>query len=550
MKVNNQKPIVLSPVYSDQIAKTFDPVDLLEETISKKLFNPLVTGTSVTIQANQKTISKSEITQNILNCCGDSVNPVSEAFVKELFHQTLISFNKNTNIGINEAFAVQSGTAAKLPEPNDKTVYTPASDVIPVARQFLGGQCDYDKFFASLAYYARPNTLGFYFANNVVFDNFKTWLASQMTMLGNVMPPDANKLMADFQNLSLNELTESLILRNDDSENNDPYSFARTIISQLMLYTTIVSPAEFGVLPFTISELMCPRTIVLVNVERHSKATSREVAEEWKLINSALQNRPQMVSQNKLSKLTAQARNLQKVASAAVTAANSKGSGVGKSANYRFSKTRPTTVDVMKLIKRIMNKMSFVNKSMNVYKQSKMSFARPNRRDPDDFNKQGKVVSTRYRPDIHLYIDTSGSISERDYEDAVKACISMAKQLNINLYFNSFSHYLSQTTRLRLENKSKSAIYKEFQRVPKVSGGTDYENIWHFINSSKKRTRELSIVITDFEYGAPNRFIKHPKNLYYIPCSTIDYKNITYWAENFAKTMEHNDPHIRKHLLF
>lgn len=549
MKVKNQKPIVMSPVYQDVIANTFDPVATLEETISKKLFHPLVAGTNVTITDNKKNIGVSDITQQILNCCGVSINPTAETWVKELFHQCLVNFNKNSNIGINEAFAVQSGTAAKLPEPNDKVVYTPSADVIPTAKQFLGGQCSYDMFFASLAYYARPDTLGFYFVNNVAFDNFKTWLANQMTMLGNVLPANVNKMMTDFQALTLNDLTESLILRNNDNENNDPYSFARTIISQLMLYTTIAAPTEFGVLPFTISELLCPKTIVLVNVERHSKATAREVAEEWKLINNTLQNKPKIISQNKLNKLTAQARNLQKIASAAVTAANSNNSQY-KSAVYKFSKTRPTTVDVMKLISKIMEKMTFVNKSMNVYKQTKMSFARPNRRDPDDFNKQGKVVGTKYRPDIHLYIDTSGSISERDYEDAVKACISMAKKLNINLYFNSFSGYLSQTTRLHLENKSKAAIYREFQKVPKVSGGTDYENIWHFINESKKRTRELSIVITDFEYYAPSRFIKHPKNLYYIPCSTKDYKTITFYAGEFAKTMEHNDPHIRKHILF
>lgn len=550
MKVTNQKPIVLNPVYKDQISATFDPVATLKTTLATPLFNPLVATSKVHIQGNGQNITDDDITKHILNCCGDSMDLASETFVKELFHETLINFNKNTNIGINEAFAVQSGTAAQLPEPNDRVIYTPAQDVIPISRRFLGGQCDYDEFFSTLAYYARPNTLGFYFANNVAFDSFKTWLSSQMQMLGNVLPPDTTKMMTDFQSLSLNDLTESLQLRNDDNDNNDPYSFARTLVSQLMLYTSVVSNAEFGILPFTISELMCPRTIVLVNVERHSKATAREVSEEWKLINQCLQNKPKMISNKKLNRLTATQRQLQKIASAAVTAANNPLNGVGKSANIKFSKTRPTTMDMMKLVKRIMDKMTFVNKSMNTFKQVKTSYARPNRRNPDDFNKPGKIVSTKYKPDIHLYIDTSGSISERDYEDAVKACISMAKKLNINLYFNSFSHYMSQTTRLHLENKSKSQIYKEFQKVSKVNGGTDYAQIWHFINSSKKRTREISIIITDFEYEAPNRYIKHPKNLYYIPCSTLDYNKIKRYAEHFAQTCLHNDPNIRKHLLF
>lgn len=550
MKTTNQKPIVISPIYNDSIASTFNPIETLKSVMATPLFNPLVTGTNVTISGNGQNITDDDITTQIVNCCGDTVNPASETFVKELFHETLINFNKNTHIGINETFAIQSGTASKLPEPSDKVIYTPAQDVIPISRQFLGGQCDYDTYFATLAYYARPNTLGFYFANEVSFDSFKSWLANQMQMLGSVLPAETNRLMNDFQSLTLNDLTESLLLRDNDSDNNDPYSFARTIVSQLMLYANIVSSAEFGVLPFTISELICPKTIVLVNVERHSKATAREINDEWKLVNQCLQNKPKMISNQKLNRLTATHRQLQKIASTAAQAANNAYCSTGKAANMKFSKTRPTTMDMMKLIKRIMDKMTFVNKSMNVYKQTKTSFARPNRRDPDDFNKQGKIVSTKYKPDIHLYIDTSGSISERDYEDAVKACIAMAKKLNINLYFNSFSHHMSQTTRLHLENKSKAQIYKEFQKVPKVTGGTDYEQIWHFINRSKKRTREISIIITDFEYYAPNKFIKHPKNLYYIPCSTLNYDSIKYWAEEFAKTCLHNDPNIRKHLLF
>ena len=241
---------------------------------------------------------------------------------------------------------------------------------------------------------------------------------------------------------------------------------------------------------------------------------------------------------------------MQKIASMAATAAANQSAQAMRAVNMRFSKTRPTTVDMTRIIKKILDKMTFCNKSMNVYKSVKTSFAKPNRRDPDDYNKQGKIVSTRYKPDIHLYIDTSGSISERDYEDAVKACISMAKKLDINMYFNSFSHIMSQTTRLHLEGKSKTAIYEEFRRVPKVSGGTDYEQIWHFINKSKKRTRELSIIISDFEWCARNGYVRHPKNLYYIPCSTMNWDMITREAERFCKSALHNEPNIRAHVLF
>ncbi|MBD5584452.1 MAG: VWA domain-containing protein, partial [Clostridia bacterium] len=153
-------------------------------------------------------------------------------------------------------------------------------------------------------------------------------------------------------------------------------------------------------------------------------------------------------------------------------------------------------------------------------------------------------------PDIHLYIDTSGSVSEEDYQMAVKACIRMARKLGVNMYFNSFSHILSQCTKLSLAGKTPQQIYAAFQKVPKVTGGTEYSQVWNYINASKKRSRELSLMITDFEYTAPSYVIKHPENLYYLPHSTVDWSRILREADDFVKSCEHNDPAIRSHLLF
>ena len=194
--------------------------------------------------------------------------------------------------------------------------------------------------------------------------------------------------------------------------------------------------------------------------------------------------------------------------------------------------------------------MEFVNRSENAHKYVKSTFAKPNRRDPDDFNKMGKLMATKYKPDIHLYIDTSGSISERNYQDAVKACIKMAKKMNVNLYFNSFSSVLSQCTKLHTKDKTLAQIYSEFAKVPKVTGGTSFDLVWRYINESKKRQKELSILMTDFEWYAPNKYIKHPDNLYYIPVSNTDWKSIVHYAESFVRSMKHIDPECRYKILF
>lgn len=553
MNIVNQKPVVLAPEYTDQIKKDLDVKDLLKQTVVNPLFTPLIPNQPVTMTANGTSYDADSIADLMSRCCGDVLDVMAEQSVKTILGQTMVNYNPNTNLGVIEMFPVQSGTAAKLPEPDGSSViYTPATDVIPMARQFLAGTGSYDSFFASLAYYARPETLGFYFVNELAFDSFIQWFTQQMSMLSTVLTPDVNKLASDFMQLKLPGLTESLILRNTDGESDEPLSFARLIISLLMQYTNVAGPAEYGILPFNLRELVYPHTIVFVNVERHSRATAKQVSDEWKIINNALQNknRPKMISNNSLRRLTAVQRSLQRIASMAANAATNQGAMAARAANFRFSKNRPTIVDTTRTIRKILSKMTVQGMTMNVYKSSKPSFAKPNRRDPDDYNKQGKVVSTKYQPDIHLYIDTSGSISERDYEDAVKACIAMAKKLNINMYFNSFSHVMSQTTRLHLEGKSKAAIYKEFQKVPKVNGGTDYEQIWNFINRSKKRVRELSIIISDFQWTARSAYVRHPKNLYYIPCSTLSWDDIVRDADSFCKSAVHNDPGIRARVLF
>lgn len=551
MRVSNQKPAVLSPVYTANIAGDMKPQDYIKETLATPLFTPLVAAAPVTMTGSGNTqITADDIVNYVLDCCTDVVNATAEAAAKEIFSKTLVYFDKTTPLNIQNLFSIQSAVKEKLPFPTPTCVYTPAIDVIPVSKEFLAGQCDYDKFFATLAFYARPNTLGFYFANDAAFDAFKNWFNAQILVIGATLPAETNQLCQDFNKLTLNGLTESLILRNSDGENNNEGSFARVLIAYMLKYTQAVSSAEFGVLPFELGELYCPRTVVFVNVERHARATSKMVADEWNLINKSISMKVNVVSNKKLSRLTATARNLQRIAAAAAMTNSANQQGIQRAANVRFRKTAPTSVDLARIIKRVMDKMAYVAKSENIYKATKMTFAKPNRRDPDDFNKMGKSVSTRYKPDIHLYIDTSGSISERNYQDAVKACIKMAKKLNVNLYFNSFSHCMSQCTHLNTKDKSLSQIYAEFQRVPKVHGGTDYEQIWHYINKSAKRRREISIIMTDFEYSPPNHFVKHPKNLYYIPCSNMDWNAIVKNAKDFCAAMCHIDPLCRSHLLF
>lgn len=550
MKITNQKPQVLSPVYDAKAKGDFDPVAAMKAAVIEPLYTPLVGTAPASFTANGKSINADELTQMLCDCLGDTYNATAEAAMRDVLHQTLLNYDTANVLGAKELFAAQSGAAAHMPAPTPNTIYTPATDIIPTCKMYLAGQATYDQLFASFDYYTRAETLGVAVTNEKAFDAFKAWLANEVAQISSVLDPQVNQLFSQFQQLTLSQLTESLILRNDDGDNNEEFSFARTLIAYVMMYAK-QNAGTFDILPFDLGELFCPRTIVFVNIEAHAHATPKKVSDEWNIIKKSLSMKVNIVSNRSLAKLTGAARTLKKIKSnAAYAAAQGRGMGIQRAARAAFRPTALTTVDMTKLVKRVINKMATVNMSENSYKSVKMSFARPNRRDPDNFNLQGKVVSTKYKPDIHLYIDTSGSISERNYQDAVRACINMAKKLNVNLYFNSFSHVISQCTHLRTKDKSVREVYRQFQRVPKVTGGTDYEQVWNYIQRDKKRRRELSIIMTDFEYNAPNHAVVHPKNLYYIPCSQMDWDYIKDCAQSFCDSMQRIDPNIRRKLLF
>lgn len=551
MRITNQKPQVLSPVYNHNAAGVFDPVAHIREILADPLYTPLSQNHTVSIDDKGTPVTPDIIANNIVNCCSIVQNPASETWCKELYSMSLVSFDKNTPLNIKNLFAIQSGKAVNLPPPSVQVIYTPANDIIPACKHFMTGQCTYDDLFASFAFYTRAETLGFFFVNEVAFNDFKTWFEVQTTLMTSVYPVETNQLIGQFiKEIELKELTESLSLRNNDSENNNEYSFARVLIEHLMKYTNVVSPSEFGVMPFDLGELFCPKSVVFINLERHSHASAKKISDEWQIINNSTSMGIQMISNGKLSKLTAAARNLKHIQAAAANALSNMNQMAVRAASLKFRPTAPNIVDITHYLVKILSKMSRVFRSENSYHAVRMTFSKPNRRNPDDFNKQGKSVSTRYKPDIHIYLDTSGSISEENYQSAVQACIKLAKKLNINVYFNSFSHILSQCTKLNTKDKTTSAIYKQFQKTPKVSGGTNYEQIWKYINKSAKRKRELSLIITDFEYTAPNSYTPHPKNLYYIPCAHCNWNSIVYYATEFCKSMRHIDPDARRHILF
>lgn len=547
IQTTNQQPQLLNSRGKYSIANPLDVWKIITECVTKPLYTPIIPSQPVKITYDGREVLPEHITELILYCSDKRIDIDSEKILHELFRQTLLYYDPSLNI--QDIYAVQAAKRNKMLIPSDKVKYLPA-DVIDSSKQLLAGQITPDEYFATMAFYTRIKSLGFYFANDSAWDVFLKWFADEIAKIQPMLPRETVNLCNNLQKIKLTGLTESFLLRDDQSQNNEPYSFASIFVFYLMVYESNIRKQglpkyTMGQMPFSLIETFCPTSIILMNVEKHAHAFPETIRKEWDIIQKSLIVKPTVLNSSQIMKLTSVVRMASKMAGSGV----SDGTMPHRSAEMRFRDTPVNEYDLYQFIKQIYSHTKNVLNSENTIKLQKRTYNRPSRRNPDNPDVMGKTTATIYKPDFHIYLDCSASITEQQYRSAVKAIIMIAKKMNVNIFFNSFSNVMSTTHKLHVKNRSTAAIYKEFVNIPKVSGGTNFEQIWHYINGKKKLCDEVSVVITDFAYTAPNHFVKHPRFLYYAPVSVSNWGKLVKNAENFSKSMLGICTRIRQHIL-
>mgnify|MGYP000936866272 CR=1 FL=1 len=552
-----QKPNCINPyAYIAPFTGACDPLATLDTAITQTIFEPLTPGSNVTLTIDGQDFDSDGVNDLLLRAVGEVLDANAQATMGAIFEQSLARWIPSASSPVDEAFITQAAARCKLPDPS-KALYTTQSDVMPTAKDVLAGNAGTDLLLVSLGWTFHPHTVGFWFRTDTEFDDFKTWLRGELTKIAGNITPANNRMFQQFDKIDLGGLTESLILRANDSQALDEYSFARILMWALSTWTHMQqanqpgAPETCGILPFSIAELALPRTLVLVNVEAHARASMRKINVEWDIIMKSLHNPIKFVTPGQLSKLTALARAQQKASAQAANSLTNAQHQHGRSGRVVFHKRPTRPIDIYKSVMRILTRMSKVNQSLNAIRNVGTSFVRANRRQPNDPNKPGKVVSRKYMPDIHIYLDTSGSISEENYEDTIKMLITFAQKMGVDLYFTSFSHMMATPVRLRIKNRSLIQVWKQFAAVPKVSGGTDYEQIYKLINENPPFKRRLNLVITDFEWWPGSYHIDVPENLYYVPISVPDdwYESLRQSAIDFTHHMKTIDPTTGSRIL-
>lgn len=552
-----QKPNCINPyAYIAPFTGDCDPLATLDTAITQTIFEPLTPGSNVNLTIDGQDFDSDGVNDLLLRAVGEVLDANAQATMGAIFEQSLVRWIPSASSPVDEAFITQAAARCKLPDPS-KALYTTQSDVMPTAKDILAGNAGTDPLLVSLGWTFHPHTVGFWFRTDTEFDSFKMWLRGELTKISSNITQADNRMFQQFDKIDLGGLTESLILRANDSQALDEYSFARILMWALSTWTHMQqanqpgAPETCGILPFSIAELALPRTLVLVNVEAHARASMRKINAEWDIIMKSLHNPIKLVTPGQLSKLTALARAQQKASAQAANSLTNAQHQTGRSGRIVFRKRPTRPIDIYKSVMRILTRMSKVNQSLNAIRNVGTSFVRANRRQPNDPNKPGKVVSRKYMPDIHIYLDTSGSISEENYEDTIKMLIAFAQKMGVDLYFTSFSHVMATPVRLRIKNRSLIQVWKQFAAVPKVSGGTDYEQIYKFINENPPLKRRLNLVITDFEWWPGSYHIDVPENLYYVPISVPDnwYEALRQSAMSFTRSMKTIDPTTGSRIL-
>lgn len=594
IKIRNQKPAVLYQdpfnvlpnINADKSAADYDDklTAHIKERYIEPMFSPINSNHPVVIEdnanGNTQQIDEDTLFNGVMHLwTNPTIDVTLQDQISEIYRQG-IQYHAKNDWYFEEQLGVEALTRMKLPVPSQRAgkivKYSASVDVIPTAKSFLAqpDATNAINWFANITAYTHDRPFNNYLLMTVqtadVFNDIKQQLKNyvQAWQAKQSISKDVNKLLADFDKIDLsNDLSAGLFLPNGGGATpteQDTLSFTRIIMyvmSQFEKNTT--NPGALTIQPSNLQQAYMPENIIILNLENYAHAKPADIKNDWDVFEKALNAKKNLrfVSNKKL--MTAKALNRSMSGGNKATSADGKGKGLERAKVQPFSGKPVPAAQMLNMMKRVIESQVTKQVTQNTYKSHKTSFMRPNRRKPDDINLPGKLTTTLYRPDIHVYLDTSGSISESQYRDAVTNLIMLTKRINCNLYITSFSHFVSQTTLLKTKDRSTAQIYKQFQRIPKVTGGTDFEQVWRKIdmidefNKKNNYSHQINFMITDFGYSLSRGHRWHQeqasvKNTYYVPMSMDPqmWNRMLDWAKGFREQMmKAGDYGVRKRML-
>lgn len=568
INIQNQSPTdftTLMPKISHFDTTLTDEINnLVSDPFTNAYFTPLQANTPVHIQLDQTIYDTDKIKELITkSLTSNDINTANDDQLSIITHQASkyrASTPQNWKQIVANTFLLKNN--AELPTPT--IVYTYENDIQNQAKAVI--QNDNQQTRTQLEIGLIGNLLNNPLSRRWLFiltnSNDYQQIQQNLNLISNNNAALGNQLqqnVKDIQQLALdkNDCFTSWVTGN----NNDPNSFNR-IVNYIL--NQLPNTKYTKILPLNLHAMLNPIGFSFINIESLINSDNLSYRHELKELEK-ITNRLVAFKVTKLSKIQSA-----KTISQSINQKSHKKEYTKKRKSIRtkrksqgFSKTLPSANTQLKRLVKIVNHHISTMMSDNTYKNVRTTFMRPNRRHPNDPNLRGTIQTTKFRPDIHIFLDTSGSISEDQYKTGVTFLIKIAKKLNTNLFFTSFSHEITTPVKLKTKNASVKQIYHQIQLIPKASGGTEYENVWNMIdylevqNQKRHQAPQLNFMITDFAYDirsswSPRTNRASTKMLYYLPLASdqYDYDNCKQFGTDFANELiDAGDINIKSRIL-
>lgn len=450
--------------------------------------------------------------------------------LKDLFNQGH-QYDLTGEMTIDQLMIMELLQNHQLPYPERNAVIYTQEEVIEAAAGLSNGLLT-DKTYWSAMIGAYVHSFGlknfalFTVHDEKAIDKLKDSL--DVYIQNNSVDPETVQHINDFKKLNLkNQIHGAVFLPGEDRFKAN--SFHRILNYEL----AILSGSEYAPIdaePFSLSSTIAPSKIVFINLKEFAKA--QDIQGEWARIAKAFNNT------FKLKDITNKRIQTLEEMDTKPTPIEYFGGGSDDELTKRkaldFVNKQPMkTNQIVKRLKKIFDKRRFNMRTSNVTKSHRKTFMRQNRRNPDNIDLQGVATTSTYSSDFHIWLDTSGSISIDDYEKQLNLLALLAKKLKVNMYFNSFSHYVSETNFINIQAMPPQQVVQHIEQIPKVSGGTNFLNVWQAIdkiettNKKKQQAPRLHIIISDMDYYLEKDYIMQAsqpsvKDTYYIPIRLQD----------------------------
>ena len=450
----------------------------------------------------------------------------------------------------------------KLPEASDEIIYTIPCDIVEPVSNYLNDKIQAEQCITSISAYLNITAPIVMFKNRRSFHEFQEYIDRRIMMMP--LKPETRRLLRQFTGLKADSGFKCVKLRSTQYARLAENTFARILMNLLEEYSAdsmTIARDEYVMVGASLRSRIVPLAIVFAVAENitieDSETLNSDITEikgflDWLdepkgdapiSINNNAEAEDQPFDMLETNESEKQKEERIKSAINNITS-NQPGSGRGDpTRRVDPNSVKALTKRLKKKIKQLIQSTSA--RTMNGQKTVIKTYMRESRRDPMNIDLKGQYYKTTYTKDLHLYIDVSGSINLSMIEFALNAAADIATELKLNLFVTPFNSelYEKQTIVIPGSVISKRSALKKLKRLPISGGGTEFDNIYKFIESSKKRKNEISIIITDY-CDCPR--LPSPKTLYYMGCKGTSPKTI----ENFIRHMKtHSNQNIRSKII-